>query len=72
MLFNTTHEFLFSGRAEKITAHCSGIYDRLQWQSRKKFCRVFRTRRISECREISEEDAGRVEGYTIGGHCPQF
>src|SRR6266851_924404 len=53
MLINTTHEFLFSGRAEKITAHCPSIYDRLQWQSRKKFCRVLRTRRISECREIS-------------------
>src|SRR5580692_3987640 len=40
MLFNTTDEFLLAGRAEKIAAHCPGINDRLQWQSRKQFCRV--------------------------------
>jgi len=29
MLFNTTDEFLLSGRAEKVAAGCPGIDDRL-------------------------------------------
>jgi hypothetical protein len=72
MLFNTTHEFLLAGRTEKVTAHCPGINDRLQWQPRKQFRRVFGTGRISECREISKENAGSVEGHTIGSHGTQF
>jgi hypothetical protein len=43
MLFGTTHEFLLSGRAEKVTAHRPGVNNRLQWQSREQFRRVFWT-----------------------------
>lgn len=72
MLFDTTHEFLLSGRAEKVTAHRPGVNNRLQWQSREQFCRVFWTGRVGEGREIGKENAGRVEGHAIGGHGPQF
>ena len=68
----TTDEFLLSGRAEEVAAYGPGINDRLQWQSRKQCCRVVRTGRISEGRQISKEYAGRVQGYPIGGHGPQF
>ncbi len=52
MSLDTTHEFLLAGRAEKVTAHCSSVNNRLQWQSREQSRRVFRTGRVSECREM--------------------
>lgn len=57
MLFNTTDEFLLSGRAEQVAAHCPGVNDRLQGQSRKQFGRVFWARRVSECQALGDTSA---------------
>src|SRR5215469_9341712 len=72
MLFDPTYELVLPGRAEKVAAYGPGVDDRLQRQSGEQIGRLFGAGRVTVCGEVGKEDAGCVEGDTIGGHGPQF